>query len=395
MKSLKYFYISVMCLLFLGNSFLFGKYNVPLFSLMGYTLAFFYCYVFKVGISYRDWYFVVVYFTVSIISIIFTFIYIETRNISITFNTFLGVLLGLIFYTILKNSTIKFADFQKQLLLALKITLIVSLIFLYIQFFSYFIFDSHIDYMKPVTGESQRLLGYTQNIYGHHFQRVSGIFAEPAVYAFITNALMIIIIRHKAMPMWLFILSGCSVFLTFSASGIVLVIIPLTMYFFSLNKQKKFFVIALLSILIELYNNDLYNLFNQQFDRVINFQSDPSAASRLNFVSFFYSHLNVFFFGYGIFADLKSIVPPAIFLTSMIYNFGIFLSVIIIVPMLSSAYRRMDFFDFCLFLLFGVMLNYPNSSPFFWFIYSVLYVSLSKHFVEQKNSQDKGVMEDE
>lgn len=385
MKQISCFYILIICLLFLGSSFVFGVYSLPLFSLIGYVLAFFYYLVSRAEKFYKEWQLLSLYFIISAVSIISTLSYSEYDSINITVNTFLGMLLGLCFCIIFKHFIILYSEFQRKLVCALKITLVVSLIFLYIQFFGYFIFGHNIDYMKPVTGEPQRLFGYVQHIYGYKFQRVSGFFAEPAVYAFITNVLMISIIRHKAMPMWLFILSVCSVFLTFSASGIMLAIIPVTIYFFSISKQKKCCIILLLLMIIGIYHSELYNLFGQQFDRMVNFQTDPSAASRLDFIKFFDSHLDVFLFGYGVFADLKALVPPAAFLTSMIYNFGVFLSVIILIPMLYSAYKQMFFFDFVLFCFFALILNYPNASPFFWFIYSVLYVSLSKNSIVKEN----------
>lgn len=72
----------------------------------------------------------------------------------------------------------------KCLLRPLTITLIVHMLFFYIQLILVGIFSLEIDFIEPITGETQRIFGGTYDVgLFSQFFRPAGLFAEPGTYA--------------------------------------------------------------------------------------------------------------------------------------------------------------------------------------------------------------------
>lgn len=314
-------------------------------------------------------------FLLLIYSFFVSFAYFFAEYTDIRPHSFVGVLLGgATLLAVEKYAAKSFGDF----LFNIQLFLSLSLLFFYIQFILYFFFDINTDYMVGVTGEEQRLNGYSRDIEGvGAFIRSSGIFAEPAVYATVTVSLVVCLLYNNRCNVVLFWLSIVSIFLSFSSTGVALSIIPILMAVV-VSKRTRWFVILCLLVLVFFYWDSFNDLFSNEFQRLSSVSTDESGSSRFLFVDHLMNNVNVFVFGYGILTDLRDIVPPSLFLSSVIYAFGFPGFLVLFSLFVVLALRMFSFFGVFLIVTLGLLVNFPIPSPFFWLVFSIFYSSLQR-----------------
>lgn len=137
-------------------------------------------------------------------------------------------------FAFLKYST----EDMKELSKALALVLITHLLFFYIQVINFALFSVHIDFIKPVTGETQRTFGgsYDAALFSEFF-RASGLFAEPGTYA--NMVFMLFIMREitrsfgqdytlsNSKEVSIMVATLASLMLSFSVFGYIFIIVYL------------------------------------------------------------------------------------------------------------------------------------------------------------------------
>lgn len=368
-----FIYSILLFLPFVGTSYYFSSLGLAPFSIIGYAFALFLLvkyngYNKSIFLSiYLFIYLSVVFLPVSLYWIIF-------EGLTFRLNTFLGIFLGVILFisSELLAKKLNSVVFQS----CLNVLLCVVLFFFYFQFFAMFLFDVHIDFIVSVTGEEQRLTGHSRSIEGIGvFTRTSGIFAEPALHAYMVIVLLICMININCLKLPAFIFSIVSVWLSFSASGILLSVIPIVMYILRSEISVKFAFFTIVVFFFASYFELFYLVFEEQFLRLVNIFDDDSGSHRLEFVSFFLENKLVFFGGFGVFVNIMDVVPPSTFIVSVIYCFGFPLTLFFLVVIFAKALENYGFFGAIIFIIICILVAYPISSPFFWFAMSLFHTS--------------------
>lgn len=382
-RSYSVFYSFGLILPFVGSSIYLPSIGVALFPLLGYFLLV--LYLVSYGLTYDKA--ICAYgllFFIAALSLIQSTYWVATKSIDIRINAFAGVALGGTFFLCVRNLFQRTKAYHLDL--SLKLFLLLILLFFYVQFLGQFLLDFKVDFLKPFTGEGQRLAshGVTVERLGA-FARTSGIFAEPAVHAYMTNIVLTALIYRKSVSNLLFFLALCSIWLSLSASGMALSLIPI---FIKLGKGVKreavgFLIVALMALV---YLETLSDIFGAQISRVLNWQSDASAIDRLRFIDFFNDNPVVFFFGYGFFTDIRLLSPPAGFWVSLIVHLGLPMALVSLLLIAYVPFKELRKRTFCIFALLALFFGYPVSSPFFWISYTLLYVSMRVYSQSYENS---------
>lgn len=357
----------------LGTSFYIHSFSLAPFSVFGYFFA---ClYLLFCNSKINDALFLVGgVVCLSLLSALVSAIFIFLDGFEFRVNTFFGVVLGVLYFLALKELFYKLQPTQLNRLLLGAIVIVLA--FFYIQFFSYFLFGYDVDFMMPVTGEAQRLDGYVQETSFGLFKRVAGLFAEPAVHGYVVNVILIALCLRRSLPMPIFVLGIASVWLSFSASGILLSLMPIALYLVFASRFVKVVVATVAFLVILLFSEDFYMVFNQQIERISHIADDASGADRLRFLDYFLANLDHLFFGFGIFTDIREVVPPSNFFVSVVYALGLPSALLFVAILVGFVRRYVKGLRFWIFILYGVLLNFPISSPFFWLNFSIMFMGV-------------------
>lgn len=124
--------------------------------------------------------------TKAIIFFLYIFLLSSFFAITLGSNSFEISKLGLPFFVILyfSFSVVLFCTYPEIFQRALSATIIVHVIFFVFQFFWFLVTLEMIDFLKPLTGETQRALGGSYSLaYLPNFIRPTGLFNEPGTYS--------------------------------------------------------------------------------------------------------------------------------------------------------------------------------------------------------------------
>ncbi|MDC1523723.1 hypothetical protein N8468_03315 [Planktomarina temperata] len=295
-------------------------------------------------------------------------------SLGLRLNSFISIINGALLFVFIGQMIRRYH--QETFTFALKYILIFSVFMFYIQLLSFMIFGVHTDYFELFGLGNQRLAGHERELSaGLVFRRFSGLYAEPAVYAYVTNILLTGLLFQKSISTNLFVISLSSVWLSLSASGIAFSIFPILIFLLS-RKKNRYLRIFIFVFIATALSGVFQDIFGQQIYRIINFLDDPSGVDRLSFAGYLRENEAVFLLGYGLFLDARLIVPASGFVTSLIFTFGFIFSMILIMLLLMFIFRQLAFIRACVFFFLVVLNGYYVSSPFFWFSFSALFFTL-------------------
>jgi hypothetical protein len=374
---------AILILPFVGSSIYIPSTGVPPFPLLAYSFAIFY--LAKHGVRKDRLTLICGLLIVFALSSSLQSIYwIAVDSINIRLNSFLGVVFGVTLF--LAGSNFFNKTRARYLDLTLGFFLLLILGFFYIQFLSQFLLASKIDFMKPISGDAQRHAGHLVAVEGlGTFSRISGIFAEPAVHAYMTIMVLTAMLFRKSASNLLFFLSLCSVWLSLSASGIALSLIPIWIKLVTIKRKDVALILSVITLVFVCFGV-LSTIFEPQINRILNWQGDASSLDRLRFIGFLNENPSVLLFGFGFFADIRLLIPPAGFIASLVFHLGLPLAFVFLILMAYLPFKAQSKWRFFIFILLALFFGYPVSSPFFWISYTILYVSMRCYPQGNQNS---------
>ena len=169
--------------------------------------------------------------------------------------------------------------------------------FLFLQFFTFYLFNYHIDYLVPFTGVPQSVFGgsFTTG-FTAGFMRASGLYNEPGTYSNFIAPILMLFSRYynfgKAYKR-IFWFSFISIIITLSTAGVIFSLIIL-LFLPNINKKLKLFVVGLISLFTAPY-------FYWRFVKIVKGGWDSGGGIReefiLNIYTYVSSNLHGFFFG--------------------------------------------------------------------------------------------------
>ncbi|GAA4967539.1 hypothetical protein GCM10023315_16210 [Algibacter aquimarinus] len=254
-------------------------------------------------------------------------------------------------------------------------------------------FKYKIDYLVFITGEVQRTIGgvFTEAT----MIRPAGLSNEPASYALFTVSILFCLLVHNKKIDFLKIIGILSIFLSFSASGVMfLAIIMVVVYsneIFSLKKTVIYFTVLLSSyVIFKIFIIDIIGEkpINSFIYKISNFQEYESYKQRIGNIFVVFNDLpitqKIFGIGYGNISIQDSLGS---FISKFIIKSGVFFSIPISVLLMWIFYTFKVQFKYVLIaVLFTLSTHYINLLVT-WFFLSILLVfsSNSKNLFQNKH----------
>ena len=143
-----------------------------------------------------------------------------------------------------------------NLKILIKTYLSIHIFFFYLQLFVFYIFNYHLDFIEPITGESQRVIGGNFELLFSSFIRPSGLFSEPGTYALFVAPLICIFTRYSitdARENRFWYLCVITLFLSFSLYGIIFGILIFGLKIFKKITLNQILILASLLITTSTY----------------------------------------------------------------------------------------------------------------------------------------------
>lgn len=353
------------------NSFYFYSLSMPVFSVISAILTVPLIFTTKISFQKTDRLPLVIFLYFLVCSILTALP--NTSNIFLQRIIFFFLLLPVIIY-----SSYLFRSQKKMMKSIIKISLIVHLLFFYFQFFGFYLTGDFIDFLEPITGESQRALGgsYTFGSGGVKLIRATGLFNEPGTYS---TFLFLIFLLFKGLQrdlghnesLSLFdVILIISILLTFSVFGFIFVFLfSLTYIMREKLINKVLFVIALFPFAYLSIKNYL----------LVRFEKETTGVEfREQGVAMFWNHVIEepfhFLLGYSAFVDFNELLGGSrivwndiglFFVTFMTLGvIGIILLIIISIPRLKKNY---------LLILVTFMSKMSVTTIFLWVVITYIY----------------------
>ena len=271
------------------------------------------------------------------------------------FNSILGSIIGPLFFILFYSLYYQKINYVEY---ALRKVIIFHLFFFIIQTITFYLTGNLINFLLYITGEESRNIAYgllTGLI------RPSGLFNEPASYVtFIGPSLLFLILYNKKLGLFELITLG-SILLTLSASGVIISIYILAIYFIIVAKKRArkifFSYLMILFLALTLLNLELieliYKSFSQRF--ILNPEIDGSVSMRFvdGFKLFFSSpfYIQLFGFGIGNYSPLASTVASG-FMAIIVHLGYLFTLIFLIINIFSFRLMKVDLKYFLIFSFF-------------------------------------------
>lgn len=285
------------------GSYYFYKVGLYVFQMVGVLIAFS---LFKnkfLKINNKSFFllavfFLYVFFQGSLVASIF-----GSDNFNIT-----KLSLPLFVFSYLAFSAVVFSGRSAAFHRAFFIVILIHVFFFVFQFCLFYSTSNLIDFLKPFTGEEQRVLGGSYSVaYLPNFARVSGLFNEPGTYStWMMLFLTLYRLNEKKLGLTskgflLEILVVGTVLLSFSSFGTIysaIYLIGLT-----LEKKLSFKSVFFVSIMLILFAYFGHEYFYQRFSSGV---SDSGLDFRFESIAIYLNKLSVenLIFGYGMFNDV-------------------------------------------------------------------------------------------
>lgn len=267
----------------------------------------------------------------------------------------------------------------------LKIILIIHLAFFFIQYLSFTIFKTKIDFLYNITGEIQRT-GATKLKDFSNSIRASGLFSEPgsySVYIYILVSMKLLLTKKID---WVMLVGIISMLLSFSMTGILMVGYFVVFYVFitsyDLKKIKNlFFLFFGLSLLLYFK----YAVFLGPIqDRLLNLKDDSSAEARFEGGYDYFIQNDFFYTGLGIGTISEKITASSVILGGL-FELGIVLLVIFVVLQFIYAFKWSTNFMYFLILIPVLMSNISFNQ----IIYSIFYSFITLNYSQLKSDKNE------
>jgi len=299
------------------------------------------------------------------LSIGLTIIY---KDSNVNLNSIIGMNLNIIFFTcIYLNRTVYIRYVNK-----IKYVVLFHLVFFFIQLISFHFFGEKIDYLVSITGEVQRVNGFS-SIEGKGLKmfRPSGLFNEPGNFSI-----------HMLALLWIMNLSGklkptlekiilISVVLSFSLSGIAAATVYVILTIKSEIRFKKIIPSFIILAIFCYYFNEL--IINYLLERLSSLSTDSSANVRLSAFSAI-TELPIYMqlFGGGLGNDLITIHLPT--LPYLFVTFGVVGTIYIGLVFLWFGYNHnVDYKTYIFFIAMSFQF-YTLMHPMFWVFWVYLFL---------------------
>lgn len=167
---------------------------------------------------------------IVILMILFILLGVLLLRLQIKVFSIIGVILGIIYLLIMSDL---FWNRITSLERAIQVTIIIHIIFFFIQAIGWYVFRTYIDFLEPITGEYQRY--QMLDIGGFSGIRLTGLYNEPATYSWFVVSLVFASNRFEKPLNMIEKIALITVFITFSLTGIIAVTL-----FFLLSIFKRY-----------------------------------------------------------------------------------------------------------------------------------------------------------
>jgi len=372
-KERKFFYVTFFWFFLMTlNSFYFESLGMAVFSIFSALLSVPLIGLYRIGFKHYMKLPYIILFVVFFISLIGIFPHSEYVLVS-------RIPYFLLFIPVIFLSSYLLNEQKEMLFKILKISLIIHLLFFFVQFTVFYGTGIFIDFIEPVTGVAQRSLGgnYEINSAGDKLIRAAGLFNEPGTFA---TFIFLIFSLKKYLEMqlkgtsklsFLDIMTLASVFLSFSVFGLVFCFVFILKYFLNGNLRTKIVISAVsLPLIILSYQRYLSVRFTKDADisgigfreQAIRHYIDQVQEEPFNLL-----------FGYSNFVDINKLFNVAIvwndlgFLFNIMVNMGLIgltLFLIIIVPRIKQYYLPIIVLCLC---------KLSITTVFLWFFFCYIF----------------------
>lgn len=288
----------------------------------------------------RDLKFCITLYLIIFLSVLYSF---ATRSyitdVSFYFPRLLGWLLFPISIILFRNA-IDSCNF-KSLNKIINVVLIIHLMFFFTQYLLFHVFNYRIDFLYSIIGETQRVGATKLKEFGEASIRASGLFSEPGSYTvYIYIFVCIKILINKKIE----IITGialASMLLSFSMSGILLLVFILLYYLFftkySKNKVKSIFTGLIGLIIIIIYKADI--ILGPIKERILNLNQDVSVNQRyMGGYDYFFDN-GFFLSGLGI-GNLSPNIRGTSVILGGLYDLGIILLCLFLIVQIYYILKR-------------------------------------------------------
>lgn len=267
---------------------------------------------------------------------------------------------------------------RSALATAMRWTLIVHLLAFFLQVFLFYLGIAEIDYLEPVTGESQRSLGGQYYIGSFRLFRGVGLFNEPGTFAafvfvmYVTQRVLEGDSFETIKVGVLDLVVLLAIALSFSTLGFALLLAYFSLY---LIKGRWAPLLAMAPLALSLFYLGWSYYFKPRF---MESTGETALDYRQRAISDYLSEVvndpTIIFFGYGGFTDRNALYESSYswsdmtlivnyFMTFGLIGTLIFVSILLVI--------RRSFTIVALALLFGLTKLHPGTM-FFWFIFSLI-----------------------
>lgn len=359
----------VWLLLITLDSFYFYNLGMPVFSVIGvfYTLKFF---VFNnVPVIKESMSTVSILIGITIISLFTAFVnsyyFLEKRFL------LLILIIPVIFYVSFLL-TYRLSFFIR----IIKIVLKIHVVFLILQIvYFYGLGGQFLDYLEPITGESQRALGGNYSVAGMKLIRSTGLFNEPGTYSTFVFLLYLVYNTLKRSVIGFYTLKLfdivviCSVLFTFSLFGFLFVSIFMINYLRSVSLKYSVFILVLFSPIIY-FILDIY-----VFTRFSLGSDEAGTGFREYILEFYLNNINNnilnFLFGYSMFVDFNKLFNVRFIFKDLGFWFTILVSVGIVPILTFMLLFRKNIQNFFLIFVITMLCKLDISTFFLWIVITV------------------------
>jgi hypothetical protein len=264
----------------------------------------------------------------------------------------------------------------------LKIILIIHLTFFFIQYLSFTILNTKIDFLYNITGEVQRT-GATKLKDFSNSIRASGLFSEPgsySVYIYILISMKLLLTKKVD---WSMLAGIMSMLLSFSMTGILMVGYFIIFYLLITSYDSKkiknlFFLLFGLSMLFYFKSSVFLGPIQ---DRLLNLKDDSSAEARFEGGYNYFIQNDFFYTGLGIGTISEKITASSVILGGL-FELGIILLVLFILLQFIYSFKWSTNFMYFLIIIPVLMSNISFNQ----IIYSIFYSFITLNYGQLKSN---------
>ncbi|WP_353327822.1 hypothetical protein [Chitiniphilus shinanonensis] len=277
---------------------------------------------------------------------------------------------------------------KKNLVSAMRLAIIIHLAFFWAQVLFYYAGLGFLDYMEPLTGETQRAFGGSYFVLGVPLIRATGLFNEPGTF---TNFVFVLFLLYKnlekadgtigPLDVWVIL----SMLMSFSVFGLIFTALYLVFYVFQLSPKRALLLVMLSApIVVGIYHIYLEPRF---FSGVVS--TDSGFGFRAEALSVYgqaaMKSISMVLFGVGIFTDASAFLDSELvwndlgFLFYFVLCSGVAGLLAFVVVTIASRGREISAFH--VLMIFAIFLSKISISHFLlWLcLASLLHASSNKH----------------